>query len=61
MLSLETAMLAQFGDGREDAFRRIMIGSSGGVICVIVLGLAVDMILRSTLQLKKSQTVPAKK
>ena len=52
MLSLETAMLAQFG-GNEPEFRRIMLGASGGVICAIVLTMAIYMIARSTKQLKK--------
>lgn len=52
MLSLETAMLAQFGSD-EPEFCRIMLASSGGVVCVIVLTMAVYMIARSTKQLKK--------
>ena len=52
MLSLETAMLAQFGSD-ETEFRRIMLGISGGVVCAFVLAMAVYMIARSTKQLKK--------
>ena len=52
MLSLETAMLAQFGND-EPEFRRIMLAASGGVICAIVLTMAIYMIARSTKQLKK--------
>lgn len=52
MLSLETAMLAQFG-GDDSAFRQIMTASSGGVICVIVLGMAIYMIVRANRELKK--------
>ena len=52
MLSLETAMLARFG-GDELEFRRIMLGASGGVVCAIVLTMAIYMIVRSTRHLKK--------
>lgn len=52
MLSLETAMLARFGSDRPE-FRRIMLGTSGGVVCAIVLAMAIYMIVRSTRQLKK--------
>ncbi len=52
MLSLETAMLARFGGGEEE-FRRIMLAVSGGVVCAVVLTMAVYMIIRSTKQLKR--------
>lgn len=52
MLSLETAMLAQFGSD-ETEFRRIMLGVSGGVVCAFVLAMAIYMIAHSTKQLKK--------
>lgn len=52
MLSLETAMLAQFG-ADQPQFRRIMTGASGGAVCVFVLGMAVYMIVRSSKQIKK--------
>lgn len=51
MLSLETAMLAQFG-GNDSTFRQIMTASSGAVISVIVLGMAIFMIVRANRQLK---------
>lgn len=51
MLSLETAMLAQFGE--DDAmFRQIMTSATGAGVCVIVLGMAVFMIAKSTKVLK---------
>lgn len=53
MLSLETAMLAQFGGGQS--FRRTMLAASGGTICALVLAMAVYMIVRSAKQLKKLQ------
>ena len=51
MLSLETAMLAQFG-GDDVAFRQIMTSATGAGVCVIVLGMAVYMIAKSTKALK---------
>jgi hypothetical protein len=47
MLSLETAMLAQFG-GDDSEFRMIMTSISGGVVCTFVLAMAIYMIVRST-------------
>lgn len=55
MLSLETAMLAQFGAGEDPAFRQIMTGATGGCVCLIVLGMAVCMICFSTKELKHCQ------
>lgn len=46
MLSLETAMLAQFG-GDDVIFRQIMTSATGTGVCVIVLGMAVFMIAKS--------------
>lgn len=51
MLSLETAMLAQFG-GDDVWFRQIMTSATGAGVCVIVLGMAVYMIAKSTKILK---------
>lgn len=51
MLSLETAMLTQFGSN-QTTFRRIMTASSGGAVCIIILGIAIYMIVNSTKQLK---------
>jgi uncharacterized membrane protein YfcA len=53
MLSLETAMISQFGG--DDGFRMIMTSISGGVVCTFVLAMAIYMIVRSTRFLKKSQ------
>lgn len=52
MLSLETAMLTQFGAAGNPKFRRIMTASTGTGISIIVLGMAVFMIVRSTKQMK---------
>lgn len=48
MLSLETAMLTQFGAADDPMFRQIMTASTGAGISLIVLGMAVFMIVRST-------------
>lgn len=52
MLSLETAMLTQFGAADDPMFRRIMTASTGAGISVIVLGMAVFMIVRSCHEIK---------
>lgn len=53
ILSLETAMLAQFGGEDNPLFRKIMTGATGGSVCVIVLGMAVFMIVKASKQLKQ--------
>lgn len=52
MLSLETALLSQFGSDQPQ-FRRVMTAISGGAVCVIVLAMAVYMMVWSTKQLKR--------
>ncbi|MBD5538007.1 MAG: hypothetical protein HDQ99_20605 [Lachnospiraceae bacterium] len=52
MLSLETAMLTQFGAADDANFRRIMTASTGAGVSVIVLGMAVYMIIHATRKLK---------
>lgn len=56
MLSLETAMLTQFGSADDPIFRQRMTASTGAGIIMIVLGMAVFMIVRSTKQLKQIKT-----
>lgn len=56
MLSLETAMLTQFDSGNDPVLRQIMTGISGFAVCLIVLGMAVIMIVRSTKQLKQLES-----
>ncbi len=51
MLSLETAMLAQFGE--DEVFRRRMTAATGFAVCAFVLGLAACMIVRSSRALKE--------
>ena len=52
ILSLETAMLAQFGSDDDPLFRKVMTGATGGGVCTIVIGMAVFMIWKSTKLLK---------
>lgn len=51
MLSLETAMLTQFGAADDPKFRQIMTASTGAGISLCVLGMAVFMIVWSTKQM----------
>ncbi|MGN0379951.1 MAG: hypothetical protein ACI4EU_10210 [Butyrivibrio sp.] len=54
ILSLETAMLAQFDNGSNPAaFRQVMTGCTGACVCVIVLGIAVYMIINSTEKIRR--------
>lgn len=54
MLALETAMLTQFDTGENpENFRQIMIGTTGGAVCAIVVGIAVYMIVRATKKLRE--------
>lgn len=53
MLSLETAMLSQFGTADDAIFRRAMTSVTGFAICAFVLGMAIYMIVRASRQLKK--------
>ena len=59
MLSLETAMLTQFDTGTTSPFfRQSMIASTGGAVCVIVVGMGISMIVYSTRRLKKLKDMP---
>ena len=53
MLSLETAMLNAFGKN-DLLFRKIMTASSGGIVCIIVLIIAIYMIVHANKQLKEN-------
>ncbi len=48
MLSLETAMLSEFGAESGEQFRRIMTSFTGGGICTIEIGIAIFMVIRAT-------------
>ncbi len=53
ILSLETAMLAQFGGDDDPLFRQVMTAATGGGVCTIVIGMAIYMIWRANKNLKK--------
>ena len=53
ILSLETAMLSQFGGDDDPVFRRVMTGATGGAVCTMVIGMAIYMIWRATKSLKE--------
>ena len=55
ILSLETAMLAQFGGNDDPKFRPIMTGATGGGVCTIVIGMAIYMICQANQNLKKKE------
>lgn len=55
ILSLETAMLAQFGGDNDPLFRKAMTGATGGGVCTIVIAMAAYMIWRAVKNLKKMQ------
>ena len=60
ILTLQTVMLAEFGNGNDD-FRQIMLTATGGSVSVIVFGMAIFMIVRANkalakLQINNSQT-----
>lgn len=52
ILSLQTAMLAQFGSDNDMDFRRLMTGLTGGGVCTIVIAMAAFMLWKSTRLLK---------
>ena len=56
ILSLETAMLAQFGGNDDPMFRQVMTGATGGSVCTIVIGMAVYMIWWANNNLKKAES-----
>lgn len=60
ILSLETAMVTRFGDKDDFVFRQVMTGATGGGVCTLVLGIAVFMIVKSSLHLKRINIVETK-
>lgn len=52
MLTLETTMLTVFGGGEKESFDRTMTGTTGAVITLTVLIMAIYMIVKSTKKLK---------
>ncbi|MGN0507289.1 MAG: hypothetical protein ACI4FZ_12065 [Lachnospiraceae bacterium] len=54
MLSLETAMLSQFGDQNTTPhFNQIMVGATGAGVCAIVVTMSVYIIVRTNKELEK--------
>ncbi|MDE6419701.1 MAG: hypothetical protein K2K87_04135 [Lachnospiraceae bacterium] len=53
ILSLETAMVAQFGGNDAPFFRKVMTAATGGGVCTIVIGMAIFMIWKSAKQMKE--------
>ena len=56
MLSLETAMLAQFGQADKAVFRQIMTGATGGAVCLFVVSMGIYMVAHATKQLKNNHS-----
>lgn len=54
LFSLETAMLAQFGSENTEHFRVIMTALTGAGVSLIVVGMAVFMIARSGVLIKRN-------
>lgn len=52
MFSLETALLAQFGEG-DEWFRLVMTSVTALCVCVTVLGIAAYMVIASTRKLRR--------
>lgn len=52
MLTLETAMLAAFGEQGDGEFRQVTTALTGAVVCLLVLVMAIYMIVRSTREIK---------
>lgn len=55
VLTLESAMLAAFGEEGEENFRRIMTGSTGAAVTLSILGIALYMIIKSTKEIRKQR------
>lgn len=52
MITLEATMLTTFSAGNDERFRRIMMATSGGVVSIFIVGMAIYMIVNATKQLK---------
>ena len=55
LLGLEAAMLLRFGGDDPSGFRQRMLGISGLIVSMIILGLSGYMIIRSSIQLRKME------
>lgn len=57
MMSLETAMLAAFGEDSSPMFGRIMNAATGTAVCTTILIMAIYMIVHSTKQLRQGENI----
>jgi len=55
LLALETALLSQFGQPGQEAFRQIMTGLTGAAVCLSVLWMAVALLKRASRALKQGE------
>lgn len=55
LLSMQTAMLTQFGE-RKAFFARLMNGLTGGTVCFLIFGMAVYMVRRGKKEIKKMES-----
>jgi len=53
ILSLETSMIAAFGEDNSSAFRGIMVGATGASVCMLILAMAVYMIRRGNREIQR--------
>ena len=53
LLTLETAMLVQYGD--DEAFRGLMTALTGTGVCIVVLGMSVYMVIRANREIRQIQ------
>lgn len=52
VLSFETAAVTRFGNEKNEAILKAVVGTSCGAVCVIVLTMAIIMTVRGTKQIK---------
>ena len=57
MLSLETAMLFAFGTKKDKLFHQVITGTSGAIVCIFVLTMAIHMITRAKKELQKGAQI----
>lgn len=61
MLSLETAMISQFGTEKTSLYlKQIMVGVTGAVVCIIVLAMSIITIVRANKELKNCVLITRK-
>ncbi len=61
MLSLETAMLSQFGAENSPEFRQIMVALTGAGVSIVVVTMSVYMIVRATKEIRRLKNNPSYK